>query len=283
MLGHTLWRESRERIDARATVRRQDGAPLQDASAAIAGVRAEAPETVARAINEAAPDVVVNCIGVVKQIAAAAGPTEMVRLNSMFPHELAALCEARGVRLIHLSTDCVFSGRRGRYTEDDTPDPIDLYGRSKLAGEPSGPNVLTLRTSMIGWELGGRRQGLLEWFVGERGGSVRGYTNAVFSGPTTLALSRAILAAAEHDGGLTGTYNVAAEPIAKHDLLLALREALGIDIEIVPDDQVTIDRSLDASPFREATGWAPGSWAEMIGELLATAPPRVLGGTVARP
>jgi dTDP-4-dehydrorhamnose reductase len=281
MLGHALWRESRERIDTRATVRAPAGAPLEDAPGAITGVRAEAPETVERALDEARPEVVVNCIGVVKQIAAATGPTEMVRLNALFPHQLAAVCEARGIRLIHVSTDCVFSGRRGGYTEQDTPDPLDLYGRSKLAGEPAGPHVVTLRTSMIGWELGGRRQGLLEWFTGERGGTVRGYTGAVFSGPTTPVLSRAILTVAEHHPELSGTWHLAAEPIDKHNLLLGLRDALSLDIEIVPDDDVTIDRSLDASALRAETEWAPPPWEQMLAELAAEAPAHVVGEGVA--
>jgi dTDP-4-dehydrorhamnose reductase len=283
MLGHTLWRVCRERTETRATVRAASldvvAVELEDVDGAVPGIRAEEIGTVERALDNLRPNVVVNCIGVVKQLAIE--PPEIVRLNALFPHELAAACAPRGIRLIHLSTDCVFSGRHGGYIETDTPDPIDLYGRSKLAGEPAGPHVLTLRTSMIGWELGGRRQGLLEWFAGERGGTVRGYTRAVFSGPTTPVLSRAILAAIDHPE-LTGTWHVAAEPIAKHELLLALRGALELEVDIVPDEALAIDRSLDASAFRAATGWAAPSWEEMIGELAATAPARIVGHSVAR-
>jgi dTDP-4-dehydrorhamnose reductase len=235
-------------------------------------------ETIEQALDAAQPEVVVNCIGVVKQIAS--DPADMVRLNALFPHQLAACCATRGIRLVHVSTDCIFSGRRGGYTETQTPDPVDLYGRSKLAGEPSGPHVLTLRTSMIGWELGGRHQGLLEWFVSERD-TVRGYTRAIFSGPTTPVLSREILAAVERHPDLTGTWHLAAEPIAKHDLLLALRAALGLDVQIVPDDGLAIDRSLDASALRAATDWTPPSWEEMIAELVATAPAHALGQSIA--
>jgi dTDP-4-dehydrorhamnose reductase len=241
-------------------------------------VRAEALETVEQALDSAQPDAVVNCIGVVKQIAS--DPADMVRLNALFPHELAACCAARGIRLVHVSTDCIFSGRRGGYSESDTPDPVDLYGRSKLTGEPSGPHVLTLRTSMIGWELGGRHQGLLEWFVSQPAG-VRGYTRAIFSGPTTPVLSRTILTAVECHPELSGTWHVAAEPIAKHDLLLALRTALGREVEIVPDDGLAIDRSLDASAFRAAAAWTPPRWEQMIDELAAAAPARARGHSVA--
>jgi dTDP-4-dehydrorhamnose reductase len=286
MLGHALWRVCRDSEQTHATIRAASvdvaGAPLEDAAHAIPGVRAEDPETIEHALDVAQPDVVVNCIGVVKQAAVATGAVALVRTNALLPHQLAAACCARDIRLIHVSTDCVFSGRRGRYGEDDTPDPVDLYGRSKLAGEPSGPRVLTLRTSMIGWELGGRRQGLLEWFVAQRGGSVRGYTEAVFSGPTASALSHAILAAIERNPDLAGTWHVAAASIAKHDLLLALRSALGLEVEIVPDDELKIDRSLDGSEFEAATGWTVPGWEQMIAELVAAAPPRALGDTVAR-
>lgn len=286
MLGHELWRTCREHAATHATVREPSpqslGAHLTDTSGAIPGVRAEAPETVEWALEQAQPDVVVNCIGVVKQATAASEPVGMVRINSLFPHQLAASCESRDIRLVHLSTDCVFSGQRGNYGERDTPGPLDLYGRSKLAGEPSGAHVLTLRTSMIGWELRGRRQGLLEWFASQGGGTARGYTRAVFSGPTTPVLSRAILAVLERRPELSGTWHIAAEPIAKHDLLLALRAAMDLDVEIVPDGSVAIDRSLDASAFHAETGWAAPSWEQMVAELAAQAPERVPGERVAR-
>jgi dTDP-4-dehydrorhamnose reductase len=183
---------------------------------------------------------------------------------------VAALCARRGIRLIHVSTDCVFSGRRGSYTERDEPDPVDLYGRSKLLGEPSGPGVLTLRTSMIGWELSGRRQGLLEWFASQAGATVDGYTRAIFSGPTAPVLARVIVDVAERHPNLEGLWHVGAEPIAKHDLLLRLRDALALPVEVAPKDEVVIDRSLDSSRFRAETGWSSPSWDEMVAELAAT-------------
>ncbi len=265
MLGHVLWREARSELDVRATVRSLDGPALVDPGAAIDGVTLEDPDSVGRALDAARPDVVVNCVGVVKQ--AVAEPATLVRGNALFPHELAALCAQRGVRLIHLSTDCVFSGRRGGYTEADAPDPVDLYGRSKLLGEPTGPHVLTVRTSMIGWELGGRRQGLLEWFAAQRGETVRGFTRAIFSGPTTPVLARALLRLAVDAPDLAGTFHLGADPIDKHTLLLALRDALALDVTIEPDDAVAIDRSLDSTALREATGWSAPNWDEMLAEL----------------
>jgi dTDP-4-dehydrorhamnose reductase len=193
-----------------------------------------------------------------------------IRANALFPHDLAAACRERGARLIHISTDCVFSGRKGGYTETDRPDPEDVYGRSKLLGEVATPGALTLRTSMIGREIATSR-GLLEWFLAQSGGTVRGFTRAVFSGPTTPVLSRAIADVLERHQSLEGLYHLGAEPIDKHALLLALRDAFGLDVEIEPDDGVVIDRSLDSSRFREATGWAAPTWEEMVAELAETA------------
>lgn len=285
MLGHTLWQVCRDRVQTHVTVRAASapsaGMGPEYATQIVTGVRAEAPETVAQALDAVQPEVAVNCIGVVPQAEAAGDAAWLFRVNALFPHELAAACQARGVRLIHISTDCVFSGRGGGYTEDDIPDPVAPYGRSKLAGEPWGPRVLTLRTSMIGWELGGRSQGLLEWFVSQRGGTVSGYTHAVFSGPTAPVLSRAILATIQGHPDLEGAWHIAAEPIAKHDLLQAIRAALDLNVEIVPNGSVRIDRSLDASRFAAATGWAAPPWQEMVLELAGSASANPVGQSVA--
>jgi dTDP-4-dehydrorhamnose reductase len=271
MLGHALWRTCRERFDAYATVRVQEPpgpvAEILDRDRTIAGVRIEEPGRVARALDEARPDAVVNCVGVIKQ--AVDDPVPAIRANALFPHELADTCRRRGVRLIHVSTDCVFSGKRGRYAESDIPDPVDLYGRSKLLGEPT--EALIIRTSMIGRELV-TSNGLLEWFLSRAAGSVRGFARAVFSGPTTPVLSRAIADVIEHHTSLTGLHHVSAAPIAKLHLLELVRDAFGVDVEIEPDESVVVDRSLDSARFREATGWAPPSWVEMVHELADAAP-----------
>lgn len=271
MLGHVLWRTCNERFDAYATVRGDElegeAAAALDPDRTVTGVRAEDPQSLTRALDATRAEAVVNCIGVVKQVVD--DPVATIRVNSLFPHELAAACRERGARLIHLSTDCVFSGCRGGYAERDLPDPQDLYGRSKLLGEPAMPGAVTIRTSMIGRELA-TSHGLLEWFLAQRGGSVRGFTRALFSGPTTPVLSRAIADLLEHHRELEGLWHVGADPIAKHDLLVRLRDAFEIEIEIEPDDALAIDRSLDPSRFREATGWIAPSWDDMVAELAAT-------------
>jgi dTDP-4-dehydrorhamnose reductase len=272
MLGHVLWRTCAERFEAYATVRSDElrGATAEalDRDRTVPGVRIDEPQSIARALDETRPDAVVNCIGVVKQ--AVDDPAVAIGANALFPHELASACQERGARLIHISTDCVFSGREGGYTESDRPDPEDLYGRSKLLGEPATPGTVTIRTSMIGRELA-TSHGLLEWFLAQAGGSVRGFTGAVFSGPTTPVLSRAIADVIERHDGLEGLWHLSASPIAKHDLLLLLRDAFELDIEIEPDDSVVVDRSLDSTQFQSATGWASPGWPEMVQELAANA------------
>jgi dTDP-4-dehydrorhamnose reductase len=272
MLGHELWRTCRERFDAYTTVRADEligpAADVLDAERTVFGVRREEPRNVARALDETGAEAVVNCVGIVKQ--AVDDPEPAIRVNSIFPHQLAAACRERGARLVHVSTDCVFSGRRGSYVESDLPDPVDVYGRSKLLGEPATPGALTIRTSMIGRELA-TSHGLLEWFLAQSGGSVRGFTRAVFSGPTTPVLSRAIADVIERHHDLEGLWHVSAAPIAKHDLLLLLRDAFELDLDIEPDDSVAIDRSLDSSRFRGATGFQPPTWPEMAAELAASA------------
>jgi len=219
-------------------------------------------------LAEVRPDAVLNAIGLVKQLPAGQSPASAIRLNALFPHELAEACATIGARLIHVSTDCVFSGQLAapaRYCEDDHPDARDIYGRSKLLGEVLEPPGLTLRTSIIGHELA-RASGLLEWFASKGGEWVFGFTNALFSGFTTHELSRVVSRVLRGQPDLSGLWHVAAEPIDKYDLLLRLRDVLGVDCEIEPRDEPVINRALDASRFELATGYRAPSWEEMLEE-----------------
>jgi dTDP-4-dehydrorhamnose reductase len=222
--------------------------------------------TVERVIADIGPDVVVNCIGIVKQSPLAQSLLTTITVNALFPHQLAAICREAGTRLIHLSTDCVFSGREGMYSETDIPDPIDSYGMAKLLGEVGEP-ALTIRTSMVGRELGSAK-GLLEWFLSQRGKTVRGYRRAIFSGFTTTALSKIIVETIIPHHELQGVWHVASIPISKYELLTKLNEAYSVGAEIVPDNEVVCDRSLDGSKFNAATGFIPPSWDEMIEEIV---------------
>ncbi|MCE9602050.1 MAG: SDR family oxidoreductase [Gemmatimonadetes bacterium] len=208
------------------------------------------------------PDIVIHCAGLVKQLQESNDPLRAIPVNALLPHRLSRLCGIAGARLIHISTDCVFSGKTGGYVEGDAPDALDLYGRSKLLGEVAGPHAVTLRTSIIGHELEGSRS-LVNWFLAQTG-DVRGFTRAIFSGLPTVELARVIQAHVIPDSTLQGLYHVSADPISKHDLLLLLARAYGKEVRIIPDDTVTIDRSLDSSRFREATGYVPAAWPELV-------------------
>ena len=271
MLGHKLWQTFAERFDTFVTFRQPAHAyaryNLFDQSRSVCNVGARDFDALTKAFAQARPQVVVNCIGVVKQDAAAKDPLTSISINALFPHRLAQLCRASGARLIHLSTDCVFSGRGGNYNEDASPDAEDLYGRTKLLGEVGGPGCLTLRTSMIGRELAGAH-GLVEWFLSQRGQqSVRGFRRAVFSGFTTRALAETIAWIIEEHPSLEGVWHVAAEPINKFDLLTLIKEKAGLDVEIEPDESFICDRSLNAERFRQTTGFVSPKWSDMISQL----------------
>ena len=276
MLGHRVWRELSECSEAYAAVRRpfRDYAGLGwfDSDVVIDRIDVLLDDHLQRAFETARPDVVVNAVGIVKQRADAGDAVQSIGVNALLPHKLAALCARTGSRLIHLSTDCVFAGTRGNYTEADLPDARDLYGRSKLLGEVDAPDCVTLRTSMIGREIGAAR-GLVEWFIAQRGKEVRGFTRARFSGLSTAELSRVIRRVALEHPDLRGVWHVAGEQISKHDLLSLLNDALGLGTTISADDSFVCDRTLDATRFMNATGYRPPTWAQMVAELAADPTP----------
>jgi dTDP-4-dehydrorhamnose reductase len=276
MLGHKLWQVYQDRFDTWVTVRSSyhdyTSYNLFDPQRTLGGIDAFDFDTVMRAFAQVRPQVVINCIGIIKQLSTAKDPIISLTVNALFPHRLANLCQAVGARLVHISTDCVFSGRKGMYTENDISDAEDLYGRTKFLGEVGGSGSLTLRTSIIGRELC-TTSGLVEWFLTNRGGHVRGYTKAIYSGFTTLALARIIAEVLEQQPALSGVYQVSSEPINKYDLLCQLRDTFNLQIEIEPYAEVQIDRSLDSRCFRAITGFVPPAWPEMIREMAADPAP----------
>jgi dTDP-4-dehydrorhamnose reductase len=229
-------------------------------------VSAEKFDTVVQTIETVQPQVVVNCIGLVKQAEALKDPLVSIEVNALFPHRLATLCQERGIRLIHISTDCVFSGRKGHYMENELSDAEDLYGRTKFLGEVSYNRCLTLRTSMIGRELG-TSHGLIEWFLSQEGRTVGGYTRAIFSGFTTNALAEIIARIVDKQPEMCGVWHVASDPISKFALLSLVKQIYGLDIKINPDETVVCDRSLNADRFRQATGFVPPTWYDMIEQM----------------
>jgi len=270
MLGHKLWQTLADRRDTwvtfRGPVHRYHAFGLFAPDRSIGGVDAGAFDTVVDACEKIRPQVVVNCVGVIKQLAAAKDPVVSLTVNALFPHRLARLCASMDARLIHLGTDCVFSGRKGHYAESDAPDAEDLYGRTKLLGEVADPGCLTLRTSIIGRELE-TASGLTEWFLSHRGGRVNGYRKAAFSGLTTRTLSAVIAQIIDRHAGLSGLYHVASAPITKYDLLCRMNEQFRAGITIDPVDDVALDRTLDGSRFRAATGISVPGWDEMLTDM----------------
>ncbi|WP_296126591.1 SDR family oxidoreductase [Pseudomonas sp. Ga0074129] len=209
------------------------------------------------------PDVVINCVGLIKQLADAKDPLSALPINAMLPHRLAKLCGLTGARLIHVSTDCVFSGRKGMYAEADLSDAEDLYGKSKFIGElHEVSHAITLRTSIIGHELG-THFSLVDWFLSQSG-PVKGFAKAIFSGLPTVELARVMKDYVLPNPELHGLYHVSAEPIDKFSLLKLVAEVYGHKIQITSDEQLCIDRSLDSSRLRLATGYIPPAWPELI-------------------
>lgn len=231
----------------------------------VDGVDVENIDALMRVFGDVRPHVVVNCVGLVKQLADAADPLAALPINALLPHRLARLCAVVGARLIHISTDCVFDGADGNYLESDRPNAVDLYGRSKLLGEVDYPHAITLRTSIIGHELGSPH-GLVDWFLSQEG-SVRGFPRAVFSGLTTVELARVIRDMVLPRPDLRGVYHVSVDPISKFDLLTLVAKVYGKTIEIVPDETLVIDRSLDSTRFRQATGYRPPQWPQLVAGL----------------
>ncbi len=282
MLGHQLFTGLGHTHDVRATLRR----PLSEyarlgqftAANAYAGIDVRDPGSLEAVLAEFRPAAVCNAAGLVKQRPAASDPIASIEVNSLFPHRLAAMAASVGARVVHVSTDCVFSGRRGDYTEDDVPDPVDLYGRSKLLGELDREGCLTLRTSVIGLELQGR-QGLVEWALAQDG-RIRGFRRAIYTGLTTVELTRVLDRLIRGHEDLHGVWHVASDPISKYELLVELYSRLGRDVEVIPDDTVACDRSLRSDRFNQAVGYRPPAWATMLDELSASIRAREAGEPV---
>ncbi len=270
MLGHRLVADLERDFETwttlRGSVRAYEQYRLFKPERTLGGVDVLNFDAVTEAVAKVRPDAVINCVGIIKQLAAAKDPFLSVSINSLLPHRLHRLCRAAGARLIHFSTDCVFNGQKGQYTEDDPSDALDLYGRSKVLGETTGDGALTIRSSIIGHELG-TGSGLLEWFLAQTGKRVKGYRRAIFSGFTTTEMARIVRRVLTQHPQLSGTWQVSSEAINKYDLLMLIRQAYGADVEIEPDDEVRIDRSLDSTRFRRLTGYVPPSWPHMIEEM----------------
>ncbi len=277
MLGHKVFQVLSRHQETFATFRQADGPwtqfPMyQDKSRTFSGVDTWQFDSVVQVLGQVRPSIVINCIGIIKQLKAAHDPVPSLEINALFPHRLARLCQVANARLIHISTDCVFSGQQGNYTEDDMPDPVDLYGRTKLLGELNRPDCLTIRTSVIGRDFV-KKVSLLEWFLSQHGQTVNGFTRAIYSGLTTQALAGVIDTLITDHPNLEGLYQIASQPISKFDLLTKINDVLQLDIELTPSSDFFCDRSLDNGRFIEATNITIPTWDEMIADLEADPTP----------
>lgn len=273
MLGHRLFLHLRERFGETVvgTLRGSAERPPYRRIAAFAegvdfGVDAHDFDTVAEVVERRRPRFIVNCVGIVKQRRAAAEAIPSIEINALFPHRLAQLGASVGARVIQISTDCVFNGRAGGYREESVSDAEDLYGRTKFLGETTAYDALTLRTSIIGRELE-HFESLVEWLRRNRGGTVRGFTRHLYSGLPTLHLSRLLGRLLEADLPLRGLYQVASEPINKHDLLCLLSKAMGLNINVVAEHEPHCDRTLDGTRFAQATGYEVPPWPQLVTEM----------------
>ncbi len=231
----------------------------------IAGVDVENADALVNTIEKIRPDVVINCIGIVKQLDESNNPLDVIPINALFPHRLAKICQLTSSRVIQMSTDCVYSGLKGMYLESDEPDAKDLYGVTKRLGELYYPNTVTLRTSIIGRELNSNI-GLIDWFLSQEG-FVRGYDRAIFSGLPTVEVARVIRDFVIPNKKLSGLYHLSSHPISKFKLLKLVADVYKKDIKILPDSHFIIDRSLDSSAFRIKTGYSPPEWTELVIKL----------------
>lgn len=269
MLGHVLFRQlSRQaEYDVHATVRNYSEAARYFSPELVKKIRTDSVDadnfdTIIRALASIQPDIVINCIGLIKQLPLSTDPLSAITVNAYLPHRISLICRAAHARMIHVSTDCVYNGKKGMYTEADIADAEDLYGRTKYLGEVNYPHCVTLRTSIIGHELKGKH-GLIEWFLAQDRG-IKGYTKAIFSGFPTIELANIIRDHVLPKQELQGTYHVSSNPISKYKLLVMVAEQYGKSIDIQPSEDFVQDRSLDSTLFRQKTGYKPPLWPELI-------------------
>lgn len=285
MLGHKVFQRLRAAAATVAAVRRHPpaGVDLLAGADVVRGLDLMDFARTAEWLASVQPRFVINCAGIIKQRTQAGDAIPSITINSLLPHCLARWCARWNGRLIHFSTDCVFSGSRGGYRENDSSDAADLYGRSKFLGEVDAPNALTLRTSIIGRELA-HHASLLDWFLSQNHGRVRGFRRAIYSGVTTNHLAELVERIVRRHGDLHGLYQVVSEPISKYDLLLGLREAYGLDIEIAPDDAEISNRGMRGDKLRAAIGYQAPPWPELLAQLARdTTPYPPLAGPAVKP
>ena len=271
MLGHMLVRvfSPHHRVIGTTSSQYKAESPLAkllDRESWIGGIDVRSLNQVDELVREIQPDVVINCVGVIKQKMESSNITDAIIINSLFPHHLANLCQSQNSRLIHFSTDCVFEGTPGMKMVSDTPNATDLYGTTKRLGEVDYGDSITIRSSIVGAQIVGT-ESLFQWAISQKGKKIKGFTGALYSGLTTMTMSKVILEIVDNFPQLSGIQQIASEAITKHDLLRKLNAALGLNLDICADNTIIYDRTLDGSVFVEQTGVRIPTWDEMIIEF----------------
>ena len=267
MIGHKLFNYfSRQNIFETIGVLRRFQNNFDTGKKIIEDENFTFPDKLESLIDNISPDLVINCVGIVKQNPKIKEVKNSFYLNSILPNLLNLICKNKDIRLLTFSTDCIFSGQKGFYKEHDLADSIDTYGRSKYLGEIKEHNKsITLRTSFIGKELNTKR-GLLEWFISqcELKKNIYGYKRAIYSGLPTIEIAKVIHKYIIPNQNLRGLYHLSSEPIDKYTLLNLIKETYKLNIKINEDCDRVIDRSLNSSKFRAETGFEPLNWEELV-------------------
>lgn len=271
MLGHTLFKEMNkdERFEVFGTTRSKSGLYeyfTQEELATIRdGVDADNFETVIRSIASVQPTIIVNCIGIIKQLPISKDPLTAITVNAQLPHRLSLVARTAKARLIHVSTDCVFDGKKGNYSETDLSNAEDLYGKTKYLGEVHYPHCITLRTSIIGHELK-TNLSLIDWFMSQEK-EVNGFTKAIYSGFPTIEMVNIISNYVIPNKELSGLYHVSSEAISKYDLLNIIKDVYKKEIKINAFDDFTLDRSMSSERFKKTTGYVSPSWEKLVKDM----------------
>jgi dTDP-4-dehydrorhamnose reductase len=270
MLGHKIYQTLFPLADVVGTMRGNyidiQRFPIFRELSLVFGIEGMDIKNLQSVIKKVKPDILINCIGVIKQVKEAKDRTISIKINSLLPHELNRICGDLGIRLIHISTDCVFSGKKGNYSEIDLSDAEDIYGKTKYLGEVTENRALTIRTSLIGRELY-TTNGLVEWLISNSGNEVNGFTNAIFSGFPSIHLAQIIRDIIFDYPSLTGLYHISSEPINKYILLCALNKKFELNVKVNEYSEYHCDRSLNSSLFQSKTGFKALSWERMIDEF----------------
>ncbi|CDG15874.1 dTDP-4-dehydrorhamnose reductase family protein [Xenorhabdus doucetiae] len=270
MLGGSLLRHfsSCENYEVLGSTRNENSAQKlkkQGFDNIIPGISLESTENIDKLISEFKPDFLFNCVGIIKQLDSSKNHIESIEINALLPHKLAKICTKNQTKLIHFSTDCVFSGKNGLYKETDIADASDLYGKSKLLGEVLYDGHITLRTSIIGHEID-TCHSLVDWFLYQNK-AINGFSKAIFSGLPTCYVAEILEEYVLPNQSLAGLYHLSVDPINKYELLKLVNSIYNKNCNIYESKELVIDRSLDSSLFREKTGFIPEDWNSLIRKM----------------